>query len=343
MSTSIVQKSVAVAAAAPQVAAPAPAKRSWADVARAPTPPTAPTPPPGLDAQPEAPDAVTPTPPPTPPPGLCQDREDVDAESEGEAQPEDEPLDEVPDEMEPEHEAAFDEAWSGAWHQAGACRPGPRGSRRCFCQGEVLMVLGHYGWIASQCMIDHPDVDKHDGRIYFHRGDIAGGADLAEGDAVDFFLYEDEQGLGAEDIRVRAVPKAVEPLGSMKGWGMNAAAPTFVPTLSAAAPEFVPSAPEPVQAPVKHYKLAFVPIAPVKKAPPPMPKGPNCFAFNIDLLSDSESEDEGSTAGGSSRGASSDSEHSGSPRGLLEPPPGLPVPHGVLLKNFRPPPGLSLC
>jgi hypothetical protein len=59
-------------------------------------------------------------------------------------------------------------------------------------------MLGHYGWIMVPETIDHPDATKNNGRIYMHKRDAAKDVTLAKGDLVSFYLYVDDQGLGAE-------------------------------------------------------------------------------------------------------------------------------------------------
>eukprot|EP00444_Apocalathium_aciculiferum_P038454 CAMPEP_0183484568 /NCGR_PEP_ID=MMETSP0370-20130417/178989_1 /TAXON_ID=268820 /ORGANISM="Peridinium aciculiferum, Strain PAER-2" /LENGTH=471 /DNA_ID=CAMNT_0025677859 /DNA_START=127 /DNA_END=1539 /DNA_ORIENTATION=+ len=128
-------------------------------------------------------------------------------ESEPESQPEDEPSDEPePNEVQPEEELLDDDSVPKFMKAPAKLKPGKRGVRKCLCQGEVLVMLGHYGWLASLCEIDHPDAQKNGGRIYFQRGDVAGGLQIVQGDDVEFFLYEDSRGLGAEDVRLRSVP-----------------------------------------------------------------------------------------------------------------------------------------
>jgi len=75
-------------------------------------------------------------------------------------------------------------------------KPGARGARTCLCYGRLLVMLGHYGWIEARGTIDHPDAQKNGGRIYVRWRDLAG--EVEEGQIVCFYLYVDEQGLGAE-------------------------------------------------------------------------------------------------------------------------------------------------
>jgi len=115
------------------------------------------------------------------------------------------------------------------------------------------VMLGHYGWIMALQDIDHPEADRHGGRIYLRATDLRPGASPKEGDEVTFFLYADENGLGAEDCYATNDPRPPQPpapapvkkqvysrpqitrrappqnVGSRKT--MNAAAQEFVPTV----------------------------------------------------------------------------------------------------------------
>lgn len=90
-------------------------------------------------------------------------------------------------------------------------RPAAFGSHRCLCTGEFLVMLGHYGWIMALQDIDHPDADRHGGRIYLRASDLRPGASPKEGDEVTFFLYSDENGLGAEDCYATSEPHPPQP------------------------------------------------------------------------------------------------------------------------------------
>lgn len=79
------------------------------------------------------------------------------------------------------------------------CRGAQTGTRCC---GEFLAMLGHYGWIMSSQAIDHPDTDRHGGRIYLGASDVRHGAVLTPGCRVSFWLYADENGLGAADCHL---------------------------------------------------------------------------------------------------------------------------------------------
>jgi len=130
-------------------------------------------------------------------------------------------------------EASALESAENAVAERTAFLPGTRGSRACECRGQVLVMLAYYGWIAPLQDIDHPDADKHEGHVYVKSTDVAGGAELVPGQIVTFYLYADDQGLGAEDCRPEGASGAAE-------FSFRAAAPEFV-LLRAAAPEFVPA------------------------------------------------------------------------------------------------------
>jgi len=110
---------------------------------------------------------------------------------------------EMPDEPAPEPLTQADQssAEPRAASNGGDREPGPRGSRRVLCHGEVLVMLGYYGWLTSADPIEHPDTRRNGGRIYVSRGDVACGTELSAGDRVVFYVYVDSRGLGAEEVR----------------------------------------------------------------------------------------------------------------------------------------------
>jgi hypothetical protein len=73
-----------------------------------------------------------------------------------------------------------------------------------------MATKGHYGWIVTQESISHPDAWKRNGSIYLDPRDIRVGTQMNKGDAVVFYLYVDEHGLGAEDCRAAAMPVALQ-------------------------------------------------------------------------------------------------------------------------------------
>lgn len=177
-----------------------------------------------------------------------------------------------------------------------ALKPGARGEKSCYCQGEVLVMLGHYGWIKTFDDVDHADIELTAGRIYVHKRDVEGDATLKQGDIVSFYLYADQQGLGAECCQVdRRVPQSLCP-----------DADEFVPTAvdqaaewNTSASEFVPSKPLDWNIPSKGFSAEateFVPsfltgmTAQVSEATPKH----EFIPLNLAFFSDSESDDESS-------------------------------------------------
>jgi len=162
---------------------------------------------------------------------------DVEAEAEDEAEDgeeEPQPESEPGDEPDPECFDDEEEQKPKVSKQGAALKPGARGSRSCLCSGEVLVMLGHYGWLASLSDIDHPDAVKNGGRIYFLRRDVVGGVRLEKGDKVAFYLYADSQGLGAEECRLESCMRSKTSIAtqapSWKAWqGRTQRAAPFQP------------------------------------------------------------------------------------------------------------------
>lgn len=75
--------------------------------------------------------------------------------------------------------------------------------------GLVVEWRGYMGWIKPFSKINHSQAEKHQGRVYLSVRDIAQYGDLnlrvKEGRLVDFFVYADGDGLGAEECRPRSV------------------------------------------------------------------------------------------------------------------------------------------
>lgn len=75
--------------------------------------------------------------------------------------------------------------------------------------GLVIEWRGYMGWIQPLERVVHPLISKHRGRIYLNEKDIRpddlGGWSVKEGKVVDFYVYADSDGLGADDCRPRSV------------------------------------------------------------------------------------------------------------------------------------------
>jgi len=111
-------------------------------------------------------------------------------------------------------------------------------------------MLGHYGWIMASQDIDHSDADRHGGRIYLRASDLRPGYTPKPGDEVTFFLYADENGLGAEDCFATHDPHPPQPptLPMRQGcgrpkinWGTRAQHTEAKKCMNAQAKEFVPT------------------------------------------------------------------------------------------------------
>lgn len=81
------------------------------------------------------------------------------------------------------------------------------------CVGLVTEWRGYMGWIQPLTKLDHDQAEKHKGRVYLNMKDIvaAPGRKVKEGSVVDYFLYTDHDGLGAEDCQLRTVLRMTLP------------------------------------------------------------------------------------------------------------------------------------
>lgn len=69
--------------------------------------------------------------------------------------------------------------------------------------GQVVDWKGKYGWILPAEMIRHAKASMRQGRIFVSRTDLVGGIkDLLPGVMVQFQLYEDDAGLGAQSCSI---------------------------------------------------------------------------------------------------------------------------------------------
>jgi len=178
-------------------------------------------------------------------------------------------------------------------------------------------MLGHYGWIMAFGDIDHPDVGKTGGRIYVHKRDLAKGVSLVQGDLVSFFLYIDEQGLGAEccSLAKGAVAGQYAESGEVAPFSSNFADPKLPSSFlvdasqwNTRAQEFVPAADTIAPSSFNVEATVFIPSQVSKMSSDAyefvpacgfsnmLALAPNVLAFNPAFLSDDESDDEDSVA-----------------------------------------------
>lgn len=249
-------------------------------------------------------------------------------------------------------------------------KPARRGSLLRSCQGEVLKMLSNYGWLMVYGTIDHPSAEKHGGDVYIHKDDIMDGEELSSGDIVTFFLYADEQGLGAEMVRVeqkapvskfnaQAAPfvpgynaKATPFVPSQNGSGMNASANEFIMPSIWPQPAVMQTAwPQPVdlevdQAEIVGMKDVFQRLSQVFASDDEDSDEEN-DADMASIMAKKLPSSDGSTHDQSSDGSSShgdmfsdcsdsDDEFEMLAEWTRRCPPGMPLP-----VNFRPPPGLE--
>jgi len=59
---------------------------------------------------------------------------------------------------------------------------------------------GKYGWITPDEPIEHEKAGKHRGSIFFGMNDIEGGESVESGATVEFHIWEDDDGLGADEV-----------------------------------------------------------------------------------------------------------------------------------------------
>jgi len=89
-------------------------------------------------------------------------------------------------------------------------------SREVF-SGRVTQWKNTYGWIEPLEPIDHPEIKRHQGKIFVHSDDISNGKkQLRVGCICEFFLYLDDQGLGADEVLSRQVVRILMPTAEAK-------------------------------------------------------------------------------------------------------------------------------
>jgi cold shock CspA family protein len=181
-------------------------------------------------------------------------------------------------------------------------QPAARGKYQCHCWGEVLVMLGHYGWIRPFEEIDHPDAVKTGGRIYVHKRDVRSDGKLVQGDVVSFYLYSDDQGLGAEccqvqerlasGLRADVAPVRDSPPepGSISIW--NPFATEFVPSSNLGATQFNFEAPEFNPSTFLNGNCSVLDFKP-STSQAETHATHNILAINPAFLSDDDSDDEG--------------------------------------------------
>eukprot|EP00929_Paragymnodinium_shiwhaense_P002247 TRINITY_DN10244_c0_g1_i1.p1 TRINITY_DN10244_c0_g1~~TRINITY_DN10244_c0_g1_i1.p1 ORF type:complete len:248 (+),score=30.72 TRINITY_DN10244_c0_g1_i1:87-830(+) len=105
--------------------------------------------------------------------------------------------------------------WNSNWEPT---EQGPRTRlTRNVVPGRVIEWKGQYGWIEPQVVIEHPELSKNKNRIFIHAEDcLPKWRNLAVGSLVEFHLYSDGQGLGAEECYARKVLRLTLPWSAAK-------------------------------------------------------------------------------------------------------------------------------
>lgn len=148
--------------------------------------------------------------------------------------------------------------------------------------GEVDVWNSKFGWIKPATPISHPEIQKHKGKVYVAAKDIVG-KPIFKGAKVEFFMYKDANGLGAELCRVvggvaatsqQPAPKvavATSPAvssSSPKPPGFKAPAPKWAAkpgsATSSAGGAKAPGAQVPQKVPLKPHPPQFAPKGAVK-------------------------------------------------------------------------------
>jgi len=68
--------------------------------------------------------------------------------------------------------------------------------------GTVVEWKGKYGWIQPAETIEHEKAEKHGGRLFFSKDSIVGGVAVDAGATVEYHIFEDVSGIGAEEVTV---------------------------------------------------------------------------------------------------------------------------------------------
>lgn len=101
---------------------------------------------------------------------------------------------------------------------------GPNLARVRVCEarsgGLVESWSNTFGWIRPFQKVNHPKAGKHGGKIYVHAKDVVGGFQvLPVGAPVEFYVFEDDAGLGAEEVNIGSDAPESKGAGTKGGKG----------------------------------------------------------------------------------------------------------------------------
>jgi hypothetical protein len=110
--------------------------------------------------------------------------------------------------------AGWNEGWKSSKPQGSKPQDKSKRERLTWAPipGKVHEWKGSYGWIEPQLEIQHPEIIKHQGHIFVHPEDVVPKwTGLPAGALVEFHLYFDGDGLGAEECYARKVLRLTVP------------------------------------------------------------------------------------------------------------------------------------
>lgn len=165
--------------------------------------------------------------------------------------------------------------------------------------GEVVRWCGGFGWIRPLAPVEHPAAAKHSGDVFVHSSDVIGAWKLEPGTAVDFVIYADRSGLGAEECRISQVPgRAAWSRGAPKGGkgASLAGGKGKVPAAPMALPGALAGHRGRERSPRRQFKtegsaessspalpvLALRPLAPLRLSTPLAPASPSGFGAKVE-------------------------------------------------------------
>jgi len=213
--------------------------------------------------------------------------------------------------------------------------PATRGLKKVMCRGQVAQMCKWHGWIWPLDMIAHPAARQRGGRVYVSVEDICCHRPLVAGEYVIFFLYLDEQGLGAEQcmlidqctnfVQSDSVGCNRVDLLVLRDDDAESDSDSKDGSLGESSWDDLESVDETPVAP-KQHTLNLSLLLGIEE-PAPVPK-------KIQFLADTDASTDASDDEDSSDSDTSGSEHRMAVM-KFQPPPGLPPP-------FGPPPGLPV-
>lgn len=97
---------------------------------------------------------------------------------------------------------------AGSQASGQSSKPGRRRQPGGRVTGTVSRWMGGFGWIHPDKPINHPAAKDHHGTVFVHKSDLEEGTTLEKGAKVEFFVYSDTSGLGAEGCQLQTAGSA---------------------------------------------------------------------------------------------------------------------------------------